>query len=75
MRDVTLDETQARALLRRAVSDDHVRITAIAERNHVWRLQHGSDTSFLKIYTKDWYGDDPARTSDRRGDSGPQGGA
>jgi aminoglycoside phosphotransferase (APT) family kinase protein len=62
VREVTLNEAQANEVVRRAGGDGPVRLTPIAERNHVWRLQHGPDASFLKVYTKDWYGDDPTGT-------------
>ncbi len=62
MLDVTLDDTQAQEIVRRAGGPGAVRVTTIAEHNHVWRLEQGAAAYFLKAYTKDWYGHDPATT-------------
>jgi Ser/Thr protein kinase RdoA (MazF antagonist) len=34
---------------------DVAEVQPIKERNHVWRLRLGGGTTFLKVYTKDWY--------------------
>jgi len=37
--------------------------TLLKQRNHVWRVTTADDVFFLKVYTKDWYGDDIAATA------------
>jgi aminoglycoside phosphotransferase len=36
-------------------------VTLVKRTNHVYRLEGGTETFFLKLYTKDWYGE-PAST-------------
>jgi Ser/Thr protein kinase RdoA (MazF antagonist) len=59
----SLSLTQAEALLLLAGLSGAVRVTPVREQNHVWHLQQGTGTYYLKTYTKPWYGDDVATTA------------
>jgi len=60
--DVTLSTAQAVDLLAHIGLHGPVKVTPISEQNHVWRLQREAGAFYLKTFTKDWYGDDPADT-------------
>ena len=60
--DVTLSNVQAGDILASIGLHGPITVIPISEQNHVWRLQQESGAFYLKTYTKDWYGDDPAAT-------------
>lgn len=60
---VTISEQQRGQLTQLLGLRDHIVVTQIKQYNHVYRLDSGSDTFYLKTYTKDWYGNDVAATS------------
>ncbi len=39
-----------------------IKVELIKSHNHVWCIRSSDSTFYLKTYTKDWYGDDPAST-------------
>lgn len=53
---------QAQAIAQLIGLSGSLHVTEITRHNHVWQLQCGEETFFLKIYTKDWYGDNVPRT-------------
>ena len=61
-RSLTLSVQQAQAIAEMMGRRETVQVTEVTRHNHVWRLQCGQETFYLKIYTKDWYGDDVPRT-------------
>jgi aminoglycoside phosphotransferase len=60
--DELVSPWQARAIMQRIGQPEPVTLDRLKQRNHVYRLRCGDGTFFLKLYTKDWYGPDPAAT-------------
>jgi aminoglycoside phosphotransferase len=60
---LSLSQQQANRIARLMGIRPDVHITEITQHNHVWQLQGGQDTVFLKTFTKSWYGDDVAGTA------------
>jgi hypothetical protein len=57
-----LNYSQAAGLMQAVAAAGDVNLKLIKQGNDVYRIDGGSQTFFLKTFTKDWYGDDAART-------------
>lgn len=55
---ITFSWQQTCDLVQMIGATDAVKVTAVSEYNHVWRLDCEQNRYFLKIFTKDWYSDD-----------------
>ena len=53
-----LRQDEIQALLRQTGLASNASITLLKEHNHSYRIDDGDLTAYLKIYTKDWYGND-----------------
>jgi hypothetical protein len=51
----SLSPTHAREVLRRAGITGAIRVEAVHEYNHVWRLRSDAETFYLKAFTKPWH--------------------
>lgn len=55
-------EPQIKILWSRLYGGDVPTITTAHQHNHVYRIQTADTDAYLKIFTKDWYGDNIAKT-------------
>jgi aminoglycoside phosphotransferase (APT) family kinase protein len=58
-----LSPQQISSLLKFGAVEGPGQAVLLKPHNHVWRLTAADDIFFLKVYTKDWYGDDIAATA------------